>query len=199
VDNVRDSVVSDSSFYIAFLSPDEINDPETLAEILQKYEFFLGKVVLNEVTEKHSDLFELMGFGELVNILERYDYSVLLSIIGDKIFKKGEYECIAIAYQIYKKLELHSLILDDNPARRFVENNIPELHPFVKYSLRFIVNCCCSEQKLSAGKTLIVLNKVKQAIKNGSRPFNLTERNIAIVDQLLNEVNECQKLNFTRQ
>ena len=181
------------------MSPEEINDLETLTEILQKYEFFMGKVVLNEVTEKHSDLFELVGFSELVNVVERYDYSALLSIIGDKIFKKGEYECMAIAYQIYKKSKLHSLILDDNPARRFVENNIPDLHSFVKYSLRFIVDCCCSEQKYPAGKTLIVLNKVKQAIKNGSRPFNLTERNIAIVDQLLNEVNECQKLNSTLQ
>ena len=197
---MRDSVVSDSSFYIAFLSPDEINDPETLTEILQKYEFFLGKVVLNEIKEKHSDLLELIGFEGLVNISERYDYSALLSIIGDKLFEKGEYECMAIAYYIYKnyiygksELQLHSLILDDNPARRFVENNIPDLRPFVKYSLRFLVNCCCSEQKLSDSKTITILNKVKQAIENGSRPFNLTGKNIDIVDQLLNEVSECQK------
>ncbi len=188
-------MVSDSSFYIAFLSPNEINDPETLTEILQKYEFFLGKVVLNEIKEKHSDLLELIEFEELVNISERYDYSALLSIIGDKLFKKGEYECMAIAYYIYRKSELHSLILDDNPARRFVENNIPDLRPFVKYSLRFLVNCCCSEQKLSDSKTITILNKVKQAIENGSRPFNLTGKNIDIVDQLLNEVSECQKLN----
>lgn len=196
---MRDSVVSDSSFYIAFLSPNEINDPETLKEILQKYEFFMGNVVLNEIKEKHSDLLELIRFEELVNISEGYDYSALLSIIGDKIFEKGEYECMTIAYQIYKKSELHSLILDDNSARRFVENNIPDLHPFVKFSLRFLVNCCCSEQKLPHSKVIVILNKVKQAIKNESRPFNLTERNIAIVDQLLNEVNECQKLNFTHQ
>jgi len=192
-------VVSDSSFYIAFLSPNEINDPATLTEILQKYEFFLGKVVLNEIKEKHSDLLGLIGFEEFVNISEGYDYSTLLSIIGDKLFKKGEYECMAIAYYIYRKSELHSLILDDNSARRFVENNIPNLRPFVKYSLRFLANCCCSEQKLSSSKTVTILNKVKQAIENGSRPFNLTGKNIDIVDQLLNEVNECQKLNFTHQ
>lgn len=192
-------MVSDSSFYIAFLSPNEINDPETLAEILQKYKFFLGKVVLNEIKEKHGDLLELIGFEELANISERYDYSVLLSIIGDKLFEKGEYECMAIAYHIYRKSELHSLILDDNSARRFVENNIPDLCPFVKYSLRFLVNCCCSEQKLSRSKVLVILNKVKQAVKNGNRPFNLTEKNIDIVDQLLNEVDECQKLNSTQR
>lgn len=189
---MRDLVVSDSSFYIAFLSPDEINDPTILSEILQNYEFFLGRIVLNEITEKHSDLLELIGFGESIIISERYDYSALLSIVGDKIFKKGEYECMAIAYFVYKKSELHSLILDDNPARRFVERNIPDLHPFVKYSLRFIVNCYCSEQKLSRNKVFVILNRTKQAIRKGGRPFNLIERNIGIVEQLLNEVSECQ-------
>ena len=190
---MTESVVSDSSFYIAFLSPDEINDFGTLKEILQKYEFFLGKVVVSEISEKHSDLLDIIGFGKLVNISEKYDYSALLSIIGDRIFEKGEYECIAIAYQIYRKSELHSLILDDNPAIRFIERNIPEIYPFVKYSLRFIVNCCCSDQRLSSSKTLTILNKVKEAIKKGGRPFNLTEKNIDVVNKLLDEVDGCQK------
>jgi len=196
---VSESVVSDSSFYIAFFSPHEINDPDTLANILQEYEFFLGKVILSEIKEKNSESFKSIGFDTLVNTLDRYDYSALLSIIGDKVFKKGEYECMAIAYQIYKKSGLHSLILDDNPARNFIKNNIPDLYPYVKYSLRFLVNCCCSEQKLSCSKLIAILNGVKRAVKNGNKPFNLTERNIAIVDQLLNEVDECQKLNFTHQ
>lgn len=192
-------VVSDSTFYIAFLSPDEINDPEALVEILKKYKFSVGKVVLREISEKNSDILNCIGFRDLVDIREEYDYSALLSIIGDKIFEKGEYECMAIAYFIYKKSKLHSLILDDNSARKFVRNNIPELKPFVKYSLRFIVNCCCVEQKLSSGRVISILNKVLEAIKNGSRPFNLTEKNIEVVKQLLNEVSECQKSNSILQ
>ncbi len=188
-----DSVVSDSSFYIAFLSPDEIDDPETLSEILRNYRFTIGKVVLDEISKKHRERLETIGFENLVEIMERYNFSALLSIIGDKIFEKGEYECMAIAFHLYNKFELHSLILDDNPARDFVKKNIPDIFPFVKYSLRFLVNSCCVEEKLSKSRAVVILNKIKQAIKNSSRPFNLTEKNIGIVDQLLDEVNTCQK------
>ena len=188
----EDSVVSDSSFYIAFLSPHEIDDPETLVEIIKKYKFFIGKVVLREISEKHGDIVDDIGFRSMVKILENYDYSSLLSIIGDRVFEKGEYESMAIAYFLYKKSGLHSLILDDNSARKWVDNNIPDLSKFVRYSLRFLVNCCCSDGKLSEEKVNAILNKVVLAIRMGRRPFNLTERNIYVVDQLLNEVDGCQ-------
>ncbi len=190
--NSEYSVVSDSSFYIAFLSPDEIDDSETLVEITKKYVFFIGKVVLSEISEKHSDIITDIEFRDTVNILEKYDYSSLLSIIENRIFEKGEYECMAMAYFLYKKSELHSLILDDNSARRWVNNNIKELNKFVRYSLRFLVNCCCSDGKLSEEEINVILNKVKMAVTRGGRPFNLTGRNIYVVEQLLNEVNGCQ-------
>ena len=188
----ENSVVSDSSFYIAFLSPHEIDDPETLVEIVKKYKFFIGKVVLREISEKHGDIVDDIGFRSMVKILENYDYSSLLSIIGDRVFEKGEYECMAIAYFLYKKSSLHSLILDDNSARKWVDNNIPDLSKFVRYSLRFLVNCCCSDGKLSEEKISAILNKVVLAIRMGKRPFNLTERNIYVVEQLLAEVSGCR-------
>ncbi len=187
------SIAIDSSFYIAFMSPKEINDIEILIEILKRYEFFIGEIVLKEISVKHGDLLEKIKMLKLIIILERYDYSALLSVIGDKIFKKGEYECMAIAYYLFKKNKLHSLIIDDGSARDFVENNIPSLNPFMKYTLRFIVDSHCLEQKISRKKTLIILDKVKRAILDGSRPFNLTEKNIGVIDQLLKEVDECQK------
>jgi len=190
---MTESVVSDSTFYIAFMSPDEIDNPKILTKILQKYRFHVGKVVLNEIAEKHGDVLDRIKFKELIRILNEYEYAALLSIIGDKIFEKGEYECMAIAHQLLKKSELHSLILDDNPARRFVERNIPDLLPFVKYSLRFVVDCCCVEEKITSDETLTVLHRVKEAINKGSRPFNLTEKNIDVINKLLDEVNGCQK------
>jgi len=187
------SIVSDSSFYIAFMSPKEINDIEILTEILKRYEFFIGKIVLKEISVKHGDLLEKIKLPNLISISERYDYSALLSVIGDKIFKKGEYECMAIAHYLSKKSKLHLLIIDDSSARNFVENNIPSLNPFMKYTLRFIVDGHCLEQKISRKKSLIILDKVKQAILDGGRPFNLTEKNIGVIDQLLKEVDGCQK------
>jgi len=185
-------VVSDSSFYIAFLSSDEINNPKVLMEIIQKYSFILGEVVLEEITKKHNSVLEKINFNKYIKILKKYDYSSLLSIIGDKIFKKGEYECIAISYFIYQRKTLHSLLLDDNPARAWIMKNIPVLRTFVKYSLRFLVNCCCSDENLSREKVIYILNKVEDSIKLGKRPFNLTTNKIYIVRQLLDEVKKCQ-------
>ncbi|MCF2138231.1 MAG: hypothetical protein K9W43_13450 [Candidatus Thorarchaeota archaeon] len=186
----NNSIVSDSSFFIAFLSENEINDTKILAEILEKFHFYIGKTVEKEISEKHNDALETIRFRNLVNILNKYDYSALLSIIGDKIFKKGEYETMAIAYFIYRKLQLHSIIIDDKPARKFIENNIPELQPFVKFSLRYLANCCC-EKILPFETTIAILEKVKQAIRNGGRPFNLTLNNIQIIEHIFKEVYGC--------
>jgi len=49
---MKDSVVSDSTFYISFLSQREINEPQLLKKILQVYKFYLGKVILNEIYKK---------------------------------------------------------------------------------------------------------------------------------------------------
>ena len=184
-------VVGDSSFYIAFLSSDEINNPKVLLEIIQKYRFILGEVILKEILKQHNSVLKKINFKKYIKILKKYDYSSLLSIIGDKIFKKGEYEGIAIAYFIYQKEMLHSLILDDNPAQRWVMKNIPILGTFVKYSLRFLVDCCF-EDILSREQVVYILNKVENSIKLGKRPFNLTINKIYIVRQLLNEVKKCQ-------
>ena len=184
-------VVGDSSFYIAFLYSDEINNPKVLLEIIQKYRFILGEVILKEILKQHNSVLKKINFKKYIKILKKYDYSSLLSIIGDKIFKKGEYEGIAIAYFIYQKEMLHSLILDDNPAQRWVMKNIPILGTFVKYSLRFLVDCCF-EDILSREQVVYILNKVENSIKLGKRPFNLTINKIYIVRQLLNEVKKCQ-------
>ena len=191
--NQSDTVVSDSSFYIAFFSSKEINYPQALKKLLREYKFFIGEVVLNEISKKHKVDMNSIDFGKYVRVLERYDYASLLSIIGYKIFKEGEYESIAIAYLVYKKSDLHSLILDDNDAREWVKINIPDLSQFLKYSLRFIVNSHCIDDKISKEMVIDILERVKQAIKNGNKPFNLVEKNIHVVEDLLNEVEKCQK------
>ena len=48
----KKSVVSDSTFYISFISKNEINEPQLLKKFLQVYQFYLGKVILNELLDK---------------------------------------------------------------------------------------------------------------------------------------------------
>ena len=50
---MKGHVVSDSSFYIAFLSSDEINNPEILLEIIQRYSFILGDIVSKYNNQKN--------------------------------------------------------------------------------------------------------------------------------------------------
>lgn len=191
--NQSNTVVSDSTFYIAFFSSKEINYPQALKEILQKYDFFMGRTILNEISKKHKANMDDISFVKYVKILERYDYASLLSIIGYKIFKEGEYESIAIAYLFHKKLDLHSLILDDNDAREWVKVNFPNLRQFLKYTLRFLVDSYCLDNKISKERIIDILDRIKRAIKNGNKPFNLVEKNIHVVEELLNEVEKCQR------
>jgi len=184
----RENVVSDSTFYIAFLKKGEINDPMTLLEFLRRYQFTMGPVVRKEIREKHAELIDRIGVEKLVEIEEEYNYAALLSIIGDRVFKKGEYESMAIAYMKLKEGSLHSLLIDDWKARNWLKNNIPELKNFLKFSLRFIANSCIADRKFTKKEVFRILKRIKSAIENDGRPFNLTEKDLNKVEQLIKEV-----------
>ena len=184
----RDSVVGDSSFYIAFLSENEINDGDFLVQILRKYHFIIGRVVYEEVSRKNKGIVERIRLRGLVEFADEYDYAALLSIIGDKVFEKGEYESVAIAYTKYVEGTLHSLIMDDRKARKWVERNFSELKRFLRYSLRFLVNAYKVDGKLTKEEVLHVLRRVIKSIENDGRPFNLSKDGLNLVQQLLEEV-----------
>ncbi|AMQ18690.1 hypothetical protein [Thermococcus peptonophilus] len=186
----REAVVGDSSFYIAFLSEDEIHDEGFLASLLKRYNFFMGKVVYNEISRKNSESLKRIKLENLVELVDEYDYSALLSIIGDKVFEKGEYESVAIAYTKYIEGSLHSLIMDDRKARKWVEQNFSELKRFLRYSLRFLVNAYKVDRKITKDEVLHILSKVIASIEKGGRPFNLGKTGITLVEQLRKEVEQ---------
>ena len=104
------------------------------------------------------------------------------------MFQKGEYESMAIAFiKLYKGV-LHSLVIDDNKARTWLEKNIPQLLDYLKYSTRFIANSCTVDGKISKEEVLKILQKIKQSIERGARPFNLTRKQLGKVEQLIREV-----------
>ncbi|HIH73331.1 MAG TPA: hypothetical protein HA300_08310 [Thermococcaceae archaeon] len=189
----RESVVSDSTFYIAFLDKEEINDPSTLIKFLTAYTFSAGKLIIKEIQEKHSKIINDLGIKTFIQIEDEYDYAALLSPIGDRVFQKGEYEAIAIAYTKLQESILHSLILDDKKARSWLEKNIPTLLDFLKFSTRFIVDACIVEEKIEKEEVLKVLQKIKTATMRGAKPFNLTQKNLNIIEQLIREVENFVK------
>lgn len=184
----RETVVSDSTFYIAFLKEEEINDPQALIRFLKSYRFSMGQVIRKEIREKHAELLEELGIEDLVEIEEDYNYAALLSPIGDRVFQKGEYESMAIAFIKHYEGVLHSLVIDDNKARKWLEKNLPQLLDYLKYSTRFIANSCIVDGKVSKDEVLKILQKIKQSIERGARPFNLTRKQLGKVEQLIKEV-----------
>ena len=187
----ENNVASDSTFFIAFLSKNEINDVTLLAKIVQYYKFYIGQKIKMELMKYKK---ELVSSGIIHNlIMADLNYTALLSIFGHKIFSKGEYEAIAIAYELHKYAHLHSLILDDKRARNFVKSNFPELDSYVKYSLRFIVDSYCKDETLTKKEVLSFLERVIDAIQRNVRPFNLTSQNRYIIKELILEVERCRK------
>ncbi|HII67973.1 MAG TPA: hypothetical protein HA302_08250 [Thermococcaceae archaeon] len=189
----RETVVSDSTFYIAFLTEEEINDPQALITFLKSYRFIMGHVIRNEIRKRHAKLVDELGIENLVEIEDSYDYAALLSPIGDRIFQKGEYESMAIAFiKLYEGV-LHSLVIDDNKARKWLEKNLPQLSNYLNYSTRFIVNSCIVDRKVSKGDVLKILQRIKRSIERGARPFNLTWKQLDKIENLIKEVEEFGK------
>lgn len=179
------NVVSDSSFYIAFLSGDEISDPISLLSILNEYTFHMGPVVLGEV-DTDIDLREHVFFHE-----NPYNYSDLLVFFFEKLYDKGEGECIILAARILKDgKDLHALITDDKGAQEFIKKNVPFLYRYVRFSLRFIVCCCCEDGKLSKERVLSILSSVEDSLMIGKSPFHINRK---IVSELKEEVRKCQR------
>ncbi len=69
-------VVSDSSFYIAFLSQDEIGNCQLLLDLLEKYDFHAGPVVLEELSRRHALVIQQLNLAKFVT-KETYDFSAL--------------------------------------------------------------------------------------------------------------------------
>lgn len=68
--DIKPHVVSDSTFYIAFLSEDEISDPDSLVNILENYNFHIGPTIHEEV-KTDIDLSEHVVFHKQKNEQKR--------------------------------------------------------------------------------------------------------------------------------
>lgn len=132
-------VVSDSSFYICFL--DDIRRVDALLRLLTcgHYAFIMGSVIRREVTAKecpedfldtlhsHVEFFEYFGHGE-----------ILRPFFGDAEIRKGESEAVVISFILHGKGELHVLVIDESPARRFVGRRFPDLVQYMTGTIGFL-------------------------------------------------------------
>ncbi len=132
-------VVSDSSFYICFL--DDIQRVDALLRILtcEWYGFVMGAVIRREVTAKECPAEFLEALETHVESFEYYSYGELLRpFFGVSEIRIGESEAVLISFILHTREEHHLVIIDESPARRFVERTFPVLVRYMTGTVGFL-------------------------------------------------------------
>ncbi len=137
------SIVADSSFFICFI--DDIKKPQELSRILsfELFRFILCKIIMNEIGHCLTKEIDKL-IGSKTTEFDYYEYgNILMPLFSDYEIKKGEHEVIVTSFILNFLGEDFLFILDDNEARKFVQNNFRELLPFRKGTVGFIKTCHC--------------------------------------------------------
>ena len=172
---MSECIVSDSSFYICFLS--DLKKRKWLYKFLNYYSFHLGEKILGELPDcVRKD----EGFIVKVSI-DEYDYYELIKPFFGREKKHrddGEYEAIGIAYHLNRKNSLKCLIIDESKARNFVNRHFPKLREKLVGTIGFIRNCYL-EESIDIVCALDILTSIKDAVEKGEkeRPCSMNEKN----------------------
>jgi predicted nucleic acid-binding protein len=132
-------VVPDSSFYICFL--DDIQRVDALLRLVtcDAYSLVMGVVIRREVTAKRCP----EDFLDAVNThVEAFEYStygeILRPFFSVEEVDKGETEAVVISFILHQRGEVHVLIIDESPARRFVGRRFPDLERYMTGTVGFL-------------------------------------------------------------
>ena len=135
-------VVPDSSFYICFL--DDIKRVDTLLRLLicEDYSFIMGSVVRREVTAKEcpEDFVDAMNH-HVVGFEYHAHGEILRPFFGDEEIRRGETEAVVISFILHHGGERHVLIIDESPARNFVETRFQDLLQYLTGTIGFLEMC----------------------------------------------------------
>lgn len=157
-------VVSDSSFYICFL--DDINRTDALLRLLtcEWYGFVVGTVIRQEVTAKVCPAEFLETLDTHVESFEYYSYGeILRPFFGITEVRKGESEAVVISFILHTRGEHHRLIIDESPARRFVERTVPDLVPYLTGTVGFIETATVVRNVFTVEEAIEMLRAIMQS------------------------------------
>jgi predicted nucleic acid-binding protein len=132
-------VIPDSSFYICFL--DDIGRVDALILLVtsRHHSFVMGSVIRREVTAKECPEDFLDTLTRDIEIFDYYDHAeILRPFFGDEEMRKGETEAVVISFILHATGEQHVLVIDESPARRFVERRFPDLMEYLTGTVGFL-------------------------------------------------------------
>ena len=160
-------ILADSSFYICYL--DDINNCEALNKIIDKFDFYLTNIIKSEICssknynniEKNQNLKDYSPFFHIEKILEPF--------FSKEEIRKGEHEIMAYSFLWDYLNIIHFTIIDDEPARKFIEKNIPIIIPYMNRTARFTADCYVIYSIFSKEYALYLLDSIDKSnfrIKN---------------------------------
>lgn len=136
--NKSNEMLSDSSFYLCFL--EDIEQPDVLLRIMQRFDFLITPIVYKEVSKSHN-------FGRIqscpkLKLLQKESLGEILKpFFSKKEIEKGETEVIELAFEYYVAGLPRMFIIDDKEPRLFVTRNLPYLSDLMIGTVGFVGEC----------------------------------------------------------
>jgi len=173
------TVVADASFYLCFL--EDIRRPDVLIFVNPSFDFMITPIVFDEVSVC-SNYGSIKGKFTLIQAASQYNMTeILRPFFAENQVKKGESEVIALAFFIFDQGDLKNFILDDEPARKFVLNNLPILKNSMTGTVGFIALCACEYSLMTKEYSLQVLKEIERS------PFRIESHILSnIIDKISN-------------
>jgi len=160
----KTSIIPDSSFFICFL--DDIEKPELIQELLKndKFDFFLGRITFDEI-KKSKNFQKIANESEQkIIIYDYFEYGEVVRIFfSESEIRKGEHEVFVISFIFTFLNNPFIAILDDEPAKKFFKNNIPEKASSVMGTIGFIKICSCECKIFIKATAINILELIKKS------------------------------------
>lgn len=157
--NESTEMLADSSFYLCFL--EDIEQPEVLLRILQRFDFLITPIVYKEVSK--SDNFNRVQPCHNLRLVSKMNLGeILRPFFSQKEIEKGETEVIELAYEYYAEGKPRTFIIDDKEPRLFVSRNLPYLSELMVGTVGFVGECCYEYailDKNEASALLLVISR----------------------------------------
>ena len=196
-DRTPNQVVADSSFYLLFYA--DLDDRMSLHRIVKEYELFIGERIRYEIRRHIAG--DSITEASLHDVYHDVDFSRILrdfySFLKTQFpqysnwIDDGEFEAMGISYELIRGGLLRYLIIDDNDARIFVENQLSTLEHVLARTPTFLHKACRRDDRLSSEFVISIMVNIEEAIRIGKRPLNLTKESWEkYIKPLINDLTE---------
>ncbi|MHA1285377.1 MAG: hypothetical protein ACTSVV_11300 [Promethearchaeota archaeon] len=175
-------IVSDSSFFICFL--DDIQAHQYLLSILEYdlFTFVIGVIIKQELKKSPNYcVIENKIENDFIHFSHYQLSEIIKPFFSEKEIEKGEHEVFAISFLMCDLKEKFITILDDDNARKFFINNLPECHKNLIGTVGFVEMCVVNHSIFNKEQGIEILILIRNS------KFRI---NIDIINKIIKKLRE---------